>query len=150
MKFKIIPNQQTPAVKETDSAYLYLHQGKLLEKFLSFAMRQHNCVGLAANQVSCDSERVTDSFCVVKEGHIWEVAIAPRITQQLGTPEEKIEGCLTWLGKKLKVTRFPSVEVSYYNLKGENVLRKVTGFDAQIWQHEINHLLGIAEVFVEE
>jgi peptide deformylase len=150
MKFKIIANQQTPKIESlTTENNIYKNRDyKLLTKFLSFARRQHNCVGLAANQVSCDGERIMKPFFAIKDDRWWDIIIQPEILKYHGEKEEKIEGCLTWLGKKIVVKRYPEIDVEYYNLKGEFISKKIFGLAAQIWQHEYNHLMGIEEKFL--
>jgi len=146
MKFKIIANEQTPIIGETKSVQELLTDFKLLEKFLSFARRQHNCIGLAANQVSLDGNRIMENFFAIKTDHTWDIILHPEIIQYIGKPEKQTEGCLTWLGKKIIADRFPEIQVVYYNLKGEKKSETISGFEAQIWQHEYNHLHGIPEL----
>lgn len=147
MKFKVIPNQQTPKVGET---VVLPNDKKLLEKFISFARLRKNCAGLAANQVSMNGERIMKPFFAIKNDHRWELILNPGIIEYIGEPEEKIEGCLTWLGRKIAVERYPSIEVEYVNLKNYRVHETLTGFQAQVFQHEYNHLMGIEEKFLEE
>lgn len=143
MKFKIIPNEQTP---RTTDAVDIINDRKLMEKFLSFASRQYNCAGLAANQVSCDQQRIMKPFFAIKIDHFWDIVINPTIKEYNGEPSEKIEGCLTWLGKDILVMRYPKIIVSYYTLNGEYFAhRTISGWEAQVWQHEYNHLMGIEE-----
>jgi len=149
MKFKIIPNEQTPFVTIGHSSEYFMQNKesyKLLIKFLSFASRQFNCAGLAANQVSCNGLRIMEIFFAIKVGRVWDLVICPEIIIYHGKPKIEEEGCLTWLGKTIIAERYSSISVKYYNLKGEFITRKIDGFEAQIWQHEYNHLMGIAEV----
>lgn len=149
MKFKIIPNEQTPKVEQNNDNFISLQDDKkMLLKFLSFARRQHNCVGLAANQVNLDGERIMKRFFAIKFGHFWDVIIGPEIIDYIGTEEIKQEGCLTWIGRKLVARRFDKICVNYASLGGEIVRdRIIQGLEAQIWQHEYNHLCGVREVF---
>jgi len=149
MKFKIIPNEQTPEIRQWKTAHdLIAEDKKLLEKFLSFAMRQKNCTGLAANQVSVNGKRIMERFFALKDRNGWELIIGPTITKKEGNPRDEIEGCLTWLGKKLKVKRYFSIKVSYYNLRGEYIETELIDFKAQVFQHEYDHLNGVEEIFV--
>ena len=147
MKFKIIPNEQTPKVNLTEAIDINKDH-KLFEKFLSFARRQRNCTGLAANQVSLDGERVMKSFFAIKTDRFWDMIINPEILKYSDEKEVKIEGCLTWLGKQLTVERFNYIDVCYYNLQGTYIERSISGFEAQVWQHEYDHLMGVEEKFV--
>ncbi len=150
MKFKIIPNQQTPRIIQKLDTEDYLFPNiKMLEKFLSFASRQHNCAGLAANQCSLDGERIMERFFAIKVsglgGKFWDIIIEPKILKYKGKKELFEEGCLTWLGKSFKVYRYPKILVSYYDIKGDLIANNITGFEAQVWQHEIDHLNGVVE-----
>ena len=148
MKFKIIANKQTP--KSGDFSISDRYVDKLFNKFISFAMRQHNCVGLAANQVSCNGMRIMLPFFAIKFNYHWDIVVSPEILKYKGKKEEKIETCLTWIGKNISVKRNNVIMVRYLNMKGERIERIITGFEAQIWQHEYNHLMGIEEKFIED
>ena len=62
MKFKIIPNEQTPKVYASRYDEVRLNKDELITKFLIFVRKQHNCAGLAANQVSVDGDRIIIKF----------------------------------------------------------------------------------------
>lgn len=154
MKFKIIPNEQTPEIAlyndiQQQEVIPFIEENYLLlSKFLSFARTKKNCVGLAANQVSVDGNRIMKPFFAIKEGSFWNLILFPKIIEGYGLPKEEIETCLTWIGKKIKATRHPGISVSYYTLKGEYIETLIKNFEAQIWQHEYNHLKGINEIFI--
>lgn len=153
MKFKIIRNEHTPAVQVYKDTHQLLSDDLLmLEKFISFARLQKmgnmKCVGLAANQVAMDGVRIQERFFAIKEGSFWHIIIEPTILKLIGKKEQKIENCLTWPGKKIIAERWPEIKASWYNLRGECVRKNLTGFIAQIWQHEYGHLYGIKEKFV--
>lgn len=58
------------------------------------------------------------------------------------------EGCLSVPSIRGKVERYRDIEVTYYNEKGEKIIRQVHGFTARDIQHECDHLNGI--VFLEK
>lgn len=146
MKFKIIANEQTPEISPFKTGLGLIAENKnVVIKFLSFARRQYNCCGLAANQVSLDGKRIDYSFFAIKLNHVWDIIIDPIIIEYKGKKEIKKEGCLTWLGKTIVAERYPELRVRYYNLRGEEIGRTISGFEAQIWQHEYNHLMGVVE-----
>lgn len=149
MSFEIIPDQQTPKVlqENIDVDYICEHR-ELFESFLDFAEQQRNCVGLAANQCALNGERFNQRMFALKvtKNGIWQLIINPVISEYLGYKETKLEGCLTWRGKTIVAERFPAIRVSYYDIDGDfvnNII--VKGFDAQIFQHEYNHIEGVAE-----
>jgi peptide deformylase len=76
----------------------------------------------------------------------WRLIIDPHIIEYIGIKEIKIEGCLTWKGKKVVAERNRAIRVNYYDENGEKHNNELHfGFEGQIWQHEINHLNGIEE-----
>jgi peptide deformylase len=147
MKFKIIQNEQTPKVVDCEytAQELIAEKKKLMTKFVSFAMRQKNCAGLAANQVSVDGERIMERFFAIKDKNGWELIIHPHIKEYIGTPYNTVEGCLTWIGRDLSVKRYNVIQVSYYNLKWELIEKKLSGYPSQVFQHEYDHLNGVEE-----
>jgi peptide deformylase len=149
MKFKIIPNQSTPKVEEYKLfTQLIAEDRKMLEKFLSFSRRQRNCVGLAANQVSLNGERIMERFFTIKINHTWKIIIDPIISERIGREIKLKETCLTWLGKTILANRHYEIRAKYYNLNGDLVNRIIKSREAQIFQHEYDHLMGVEEVFV--
>ncbi len=58
------------------------------------------------------------------------------------------EGCLSVPSIRGKVERYTNIEVTYYNEKGEKIVKAVKGFTARDIQHECDHLDGI--VFLEK
>ena len=149
MNWKIIPDEQTPCIPpmEDVDSFLKFHAEELVS-FLELASQQPTGVGLAANQCSLDGERFMHRVFALKnlEDKSWRLIVDPKITEYIGMKELKEEGCLTWIGKTIVAERYRKVKVSYYDANGnfiENELHK--NFEGQIWQHEINHLIGIAE-----
>lgn len=61
--------------------------------------------------------------------------------------ETEFEGCLSVPTIRGKVERYKNIEVTYYNEKGEKIVKQVKGFTARDIQHECDHLDGI--VFLE-
>jgi peptide deformylase len=52
------------------------------------------------------------------------------------------EGCLSLPGRIFEVPRFSSIEFNADTLDGERVYNEFKDFEARIWQHENDHLLG--------
>lgn len=67
----------------------------------------------------------------------------PVITKK-DTPYETEEGCLSLEGVGVrKTTRYQNIEVEYYDFAWKKQKQKLSGWTAQICQHEIDHLEGI-------
>lgn len=154
---KIIPNEQTPVVPVIDNIQLFLHENaEKLQAFLNFVGNDISCstaVGLAANQVSINDERFNVNVFAIKKistDNSFRLIINPIINNYIGIKELKTEGCLTWVNKTIVAERSRAINVTYYDINGvkyDNEIYK--GFVAQIFQHEVNHLLGIYEIIKE-
>ena len=58
------------------------------------------------------------------------------------------EGCMSVPVIRGKVERYKNIELTYYNEKGEKIVKKLNGFFARLVQHECDHLDGI--VFLDK
>lgn len=146
VNFEIIPDQQTPKVPEIDDVELFLRENKfILDQFLVYATTQSNAVGLAANQVSLNGERFMYRVFARRTKFGWELITNPIITEYVGIKELKSEGCLTWKGKAIIAERSRGIRVEFNKLDGTKAIGFFSGFEAQVWQHEINHLNGVEE-----
>jgi peptide deformylase len=99
-------------------------------------------IGLAANQVALPIRLfVTNPSGVKGEGEEF-VFINPVLSRPKGN-EEKEEGCLSLPGLYAPVRRPQRIQVSAYNLKGEEFEGELDGLFARVVQHETDHLDGI-------
>ena len=57
------------------------------------------------------------------------------------------EGCMSVPSIRGRVERYKNIELTYYNEKGEKIVKQLNGFLARLVQHECDHLDGI--VFLE-
>lgn len=98
-------------------------------------------VGIAAPQVGINRRMVlVQRFD--KENKPFEVFINPEIIWRSDLWQKGPEGDLSF-DERGMIMRHYSVQVQYYNLKGEKVTEIVEGFTAVIFQHERDHLDGI-------
>ena len=79
------------------------------------------CVGMAANMIDV-------------------VMFNPVIISRRGRYETE-KGCLSLEGVR-KTTRYQEIEVEYYDFSWKKQRQKLSGWTAQIAQHEIDHLSG--------
>jgi peptide deformylase len=93
-------------------------------------------VGLAANQVGLDIALVIIEF----EGKIFKL-VNPIIIKTEGTIR-MLEGCLSFPGLEIEVTRSKKVWVSALNEKNEPLEIEANDILAVIIQHEIDHING--------
>lgn len=100
------------------------------------ANRSH-CVGMAANMIG-----VNKRIIAVDLAGLPLVMLNPVLERRSGIPYETEEGCLCHSGTR-PTTRYPSVTVSYEDMRFTHQRQVFTGFVAQIIQHELDHLEGI-------
>lgn len=93
------------------------------------------CVGMAANMIG-----VKKNIIIVNMGLIDVVMFNPVIISRRGRYETE-EGCLSLEGV-CKTTRYQEIEVEYYDSSWKKQRQKLSGWTAQIAQHEIDHLSG--------
>ena len=94
------------------------------------------CVGMAANMIG-----INKRIIVVNTGVLHIVMFNPVIESRSGRYETQ-EGCLSLSGLRPTV-RYQSISVSYMDSNWKKQKLKLTGWPAQIVQHEIDHCDGI-------
>ena len=104
-------------------------------------MRAAPGVGLAANQVG-----IGLSVAVVEDIDNEDVLVLinPKITRQSPPIQVESEGCLSIPGYWGQPERSESVRVTAQDRQGDTQRVRATGFLAQVLQHEIDHLNGLA------
>lgn len=93
------------------------------------------CVGMAANMIG-----VKKNIIIVSMGFLDVVMFNPVIVSK-SDPYETEEGCLSLDGVR-KTTRYQNLEVEYYDFDWKKQRQKLSGWTAQICQHEMDHLEG--------
>ena len=93
------------------------------------------CVGMAANMIG-----VKKNIIIVNMGFIDVVMFNPVIVSKRDMYETE-EGCLSLDGVR-KTNRYQEIEVEYYDFNWKKQRQKLSGWTAQICQHEIDHLSG--------
>lgn len=94
------------------------------------------CVGMAANMIG-----INKRIIVVNTGVMNIAMFNPVIESRSGRYEIQ-EGCLSLSGLRPTV-RYQSISVSYMDINWKKQKLKLTGWPAQIVQHEIDHCDGI-------
>lgn len=97
---------------------------------------RERCVGLASNMIG-----VKKNIIIVNMGLVDVVMFNPVITKK-DTFYDTEEGCLSLDGIR-KTTRYANIVVEYYDMQWKKQTTKLTGWVAQICQHEVDHLNGI-------
>ena len=91
------------------------------------------CVGMAANMIG-----VNKRVIIVNMGFVDVVMFNPVLIKE-DTPYETEEGCLSLTGVR-KTTRYENIEVEYLDMNWKKQRQKLSGWTAQICQHELDHL----------
>ncbi len=109
-------------------------------------------LGLAAPQIGVLKQVVvvgfeqSDRYPDLKEGILKQVLINPQI-EVLEEPREGFwEGCLSVPEMRGFVERSRKIRMKWYDEKEEFHDEVIQGFDAVVYQHECDHLLGVLYV----
>ena len=102
----------------------------------TLAANREACVGMAANMIG-----VRKRVIIVNMG-MFDVVMFNPVMIRKDTPYETEEGCLSLPGVR-KTTRYQNIEVEYYDMNWTKQRIKLSGWTAQICQHEMDHLEGI-------
>lgn len=100
-------------------------------------VKAENGMGLAAPQVG-ESLRL----CLALVGGRMTVFINPERTWRSEETDTQEEGCLSLPGLTVAVERPVGLIVAYTDEKGKERERRLTGLDARVIQHEMDHLEG--------
>ena len=113
---------------------------KSLAERMLILMREAKGVGLAAPQVGINRRL----FVMNHSGEPGDdrIYVNPVLTL-LDGEEEAEEGCLSLPDVHVNVIRALKVKIDAQTLSGEPVSLERDGFEARVWQHETDHLLGI-------
>lgn len=130
-----------PQLKKRPEAYDFsdatLNAEELSER-LFIGMRKFGGVGLSANQVGIDKS----VFVIGGSGLDEKAVFNPEL---LNVSDEKVtmrEGCLSYPGLWLNITRPAGCIFKYQDEKGEEVIEEFKGIPARIMLHEYDHMLG--------
>ena len=96
---------------------------------------RETCVGLAANMIGVQKRVIIFNLSLVPM-----VMFNPILLSYKGSYETE-EGCLSLTGVR-PTTRYETITVSYCDSKWQEQTITLTGFPAQICQHELDHLEG--------
>jgi peptide deformylase len=108
-------------------------------------------VGLAANQVGINLRAIVLECRANKRyprsPHFpLQAYVNPRIVKKSKKMIIDWEGCLSIPGYRGSVPRHESILVEATTPGGKRIRRRVTGFEARVFQHEIDHINGFVYV----
>ncbi len=102
----------------------------------TLAANRAGCVGMAANMIG-----VKKRVIIVNMG-LGDVVMFNPVLIKKDSLYETEEGCLSLPGVR-KTTRYENIEVEYLDMNWKKQRVKLSGWTAQICQHELDHLEGI-------
>ncbi len=101
-------------------------------------------VGLAAPQVGINQKLLVFNPSGKAEDAAQEVVLCnPKLIHKSKQSEEGQEGCLSFPEITGQVLRFVEVKVQAQDLSGQEFELELEGWEARIFQHELDHLDGI-------
>lgn len=131
--------------KISDAVTVFDGQLKTFAQDMVDTMFAANGVGLAAPQVGSNQNifvmRTKEGL--EKDTTDARVLVNPKITVKSKATAMGVEGCLSIPGIIGDVRRFESITCSYQDLDGATHAETFTGFEARIFQHELDHLWGV-------
>lgn len=102
----------------------------------TLAAHQAECVGMAANMIGINKQIIAVSL-----GPVNLAMLNPKITVKK-QPYQTQEGCLSLLGQR-PTQRYQEIVVDYLDQNGKQQKLPLSGWSAQIVQHEVDHCHGI-------
>lgn len=102
----------------------------------TLAANRERCVGMAANMIG-----IRKNVIIVNMG-MTDIVMFNPVIKKKDTPYETEEGCLSLEGVR-KTVRYENIEVEYQDFTWKKKKMKLSGWTAQICQHEVDHLAGI-------
>ena len=97
---------------------------------------RESCVGMAANMIG-----IRKRVIIINMG-LFDIVMFNPVLLKKDTPYEIEEGCLSLEGVR-RTVRYQNIEVEYYDMNWKKQRQKLSGWTAQICQHELDHLEGI-------
>ena len=127
-------------VKAADLTEIDDHIVKMVE-LMRKTMYQSNGVGLAAPQIGESLQLAVVDLRQGEDPEAFRVLINPKIAESDGS-EPGTEGCLSIPGFSMEVARSAKALITAVDLDGNEYEYDLEGFEARVFQHEIDHLNG--------
>jgi peptide deformylase len=113
-----------------------------LDRLMRATLTRSGGVGLAAPQVGFSRRMALVQLQNGSDAKQVLTCVDPRILRRSADRVDGYEACLSIRGVGGKVARARWVDLSYYDLAGRLQKRRSTGWEARIFQHELDHLDG--------
>ena len=116
-----------------------LDRQKIVED-LTTAMEKNQGIGLSANQIGI-LERVFVMYSNIKTRDVM-ACFNPKILTESEETVVMTEGCLTYPGLWLDISRPEGIEVEFEDVNGDIQQKALFGLECRIFQHEFDHMEG--------
>lgn len=100
------------------------------------AMNDNNGLGISANQIGIPLQ------VFVMRTNPTVVVINPKIIEYSKETIDLEEGCLSYPGDLVKVTRPVWIIARFHGVNGKGETHKFEGMTARVFQHEFDHMIG--------
>ncbi len=117
---------------------------KMVQGLLVYLTNNSRAIALSSNQMEYKGRRLKKRFFVIKDlkDKMVYIILNPKILKYYGIVRQQSEYCMSHIGTHELVDRYSKIIVSYYTGFGQKIEEVKEGFEAQVWQHEIDHLNG--------
>lgn len=137
-KEKLISFTDPLLKKEPERFDFEKEDAKAISERLLAGMKQFGGVGLSANQIGLDMK----SFVIGGSGLEEKAFFNPELLTVSQTGVTMREGCLSYPGLWLNLTRPDSCVLRYQDVNGEEVVEEFGGVYARVVLHEYDHMVG--------
>lgn len=125
---------KTVDFSKTGTAHRMSELAMTMQKF----MIENDAIGLAANQVG-----LRDRILVMGVDDRQWCCINPEIVALDNDFNDFAEGCLSFPGETVTITRPKSVKIKFQTIDGQWKEEQLTGLTARCFLHELDHLNGV-------
>lgn len=129
----MIITDESKLKKECQDVSLFEAQSIILKLENELANSNIKGIGLASNQIGIDAK-----VCIIRSNNKLNL-VNPKIINKYDLMEFENEGCLSFAGQYILTKRYNEIVVKD-SIHPAGII--LTGIDAVITQHEINHLYG--------
>jgi peptide deformylase len=112
---------------------------KELKEQMVDLMLESKGIGLSASQVGLNYQL----FVMGDSKENSTICINPKVLQHTEDTVQEPEGCLSFPGVYVPVTRPKEILVEYYDENLEKVTTKIEGYSVKVFLHEWDHLQGV-------
>lgn len=107
------------------------------------SMKEHQGVGLAANQINKDLSIFVIEPTMAKDLEVPDAYFNPEITEYSRDMDDMEEGCLSIPEYFVPIHRSKKIKIKFIDENGAKMKMKARGFLARVLQHETDHLNGL-------